>query len=306
MIFNILRNIFRNILLNIKYLNKHLNFIIFCIFILYYGKTHLKFVILCDLGYNRFMRIELLYVHKVNKNSAYRVNSHFHDFWQLEIVTSGYIDTVIDGKCFTLNSRDMLLIKPGIEHGFVYKFPDISWITFKFNTTSPDIEADDYSVIRHSSFTGRLIASIEAIVHDAILEDYEKIAIEGHVEAILRYMQSSDFIHPENVRSNITEDITGFIRSRNGKPVTINEIAKKMLYSRSHISKVFKQQTGQSLKSYIDKTRLDKAKEMLLYSDFSISDIAFALGFKDVYSFSRFFKKHTASCPKAYRKNNQL
>jgi AraC-like DNA-binding protein len=295
---------------------------------LYYGKIHYKLVILCDLDYNNLMNINLLYVHKVNRDSASKVNCHFHDFWQLEIVTGGCIDAMINGKCFALNSRDMLLIRPGIEHGFVYNFPDISWISLKFsaaftdsdtdtntdtntdtdtgNETLPVIDVDDYTVIRYSPFTGRLIASLEAIVQNAILEDYEKIVIEGHIEAILRYIHSDSYIHPESVRSTIIDDITSFIKSCNGKPVTVNEIAKKLSYSRSHISKEFKQQTGQSLKSYIDKTRLDKAKEMLLYSDFSISDIAFALGFKDVYSFSRFFKKHAASCPKIYRKNNRF
>jgi len=133
------------------------------------------------------------------------------------------------------------------------------------------------------------------------MEDYEKKVIEGHIEAIFGFIQSKDFNKHTDRKNMVIEDISAFVRSRNGKPVTINELSDRFSYSRSHISKEFKRHTGLGLKEYIDKIRLGKSKEMLSYSDFSISQIAFELGFKDIYSFSRFFKKHTTYCPKTYR-----
>jgi len=93
-----------------------------------------------------------------------------------------------------------------------------------------------------------------------------------------------------------------YIKSQNGRRVTINELAEKFSYSRSHLSKIFKQEYGMSLKSYIDTLRLEKAKEMLAYSERTISEIAHELDFKDIYTFSRFFKRNTGLSPKHYRK----
>ncbi len=58
------------------------------------------------------------------------------------------------------------------------------------------------------------------------------------------------------------------------------------------------------MKAYIDKARLAKAEEMLTYSEFNISMIAHELGFRDLYSFSRFFKSHTGISPREYMKKH--
>lgn len=248
------------------------------------------------------MNTTLLYVQKIQRNRLSGTSLHSHDFWQLEIVTHGRIFADVQGEKIVLEEWDVLLIKPGTEHGFNYEVPGISWISFKFDT---DEDICDFSkiIVRHSPCTRRMISYLEAIIQNTILKDYEKKMIAGHIEAIFCYIRSDEFLKPSDKISTIIEDIKCYIRSRNGKPVSVNELAEKFSYTRSHISKVFKKQTGHELKEHIDSVRLDKAKEMLCYSDFSIANVAFELGFADIYSFSRFFKKHAAVSPRYYRKN---
>jgi len=257
---------------------------------------------LCDLDYNPLMKTKLYYLQKCEKSSPDKTGYHSHDFWQLEIVTYGCLHAMIGDEPIVLNTGDMLLIKPSTEHTFIYETSRISWITIKFDTT--ESISDTGLTIRHSLFTSRLISSLETILYSTILQDYEKKLVEGHIESLFYYIRSKDFSKPADRNNLLLREIFEYIREKNGKPVFINDLAENLSYTRSHISKEFQKLTGQSLKAYIDRVRLDKSKEMLLYSDFSISDIAFELGFADIYSFSRFFKKHTAVCPKEYKKKS--
>lgn len=246
------------------------------------------------------MNTKLIYIHKHKRPKILKTNSHSHDFWQLEIVTYGPINAVVCGENISLNTRDMLLIRSGCEHEFIYETSGVSWITLKFST-GENIINPFREIIRTSFFTDKLISSLEAIIRSTILEEYEKKVVEGHIESIFCYINSNDFTRTANKKATVISNVTGYIRRQGGKPLSVANIAAKLSYTRSHLSKEFKKQTGENLKSYIDRMRVEKAREMLYHSGFSISDISSELGFKDIFSFSRFFKQHTGASPKEYR-----
>ena len=73
----------------------------------------------------------------------------------------------------------------------------------------------------------------------------------------------------------------------------------------SYLSLLFKKNTGGTFVSYLTGLRIDKAKELLKYSDDRIIEIAEKCGYKDVYYFSHSFKKHVGIPPKKYRENQK-
>lgn len=81
-------------------------------------------------------------------------------------------------------------------------------------------------------------------------------------------------------------------------------IVDKMLMSRSSLYSKFKELTGQSLGNYIDDYRLGRAKDMLVTSDMTMSEISDALGFSTQRYFSTFFKKKTGISPTQFRVEN--
>lgn len=70
------------------------------------------------------------------------------------------------------------------------------------------------------------------------------------------------------------------------------------------LSKAFKQMVGINFIDYLTKLRMDKAKELLLYSDMKINDIAENVGYRHSY-FNRIFKKQMGVPPSQFRKLNQ-
>lgn len=244
------------------------------------------------------MGIWLYNLHFGSRNSG-TVKLHSHDFWQLEIVTKGVIRNLLRGEALTLEAGDLLLIPPGWEHEFTYDQPGASWITFKFGRDGECFGQGGR--IGGTPFTDRLVAAFRTAIRSSTLKDYESVYVCGFLETVFHYLHSDDYRGTGKPPHPLLHQITEKVRSRNGRAITVNELAEALSYTRSHLSKKFKQLTGENLKTYIDKLRMEKVQEMLRYSEFSIPELAADLGFSDIYSFSRFVKKHTGVSPRRFQ-----
>lgn len=85
--------------------------------------------------------------------------------------------------------------------------------------------------------------------------------------------------------------------------LSLYEISKQIGISSSHLSKVFSQETGETMTEYITATRIGKAKEMLKTTRCKTFEIAFQVGYSDQHYFSNLFKKVTGMTPMEYRKH---
>ena len=85
------------------------------------------------------------------------------------------------------------------------------------------------------------------------------------------------------------------------KPINLKEVSGRFSYSLSSIKRIFKEETGCSIISYLNNLRMVRAKEMLLSSDIAIGEIAFMLGYSSVYYFSLAFKKKWGVSPSSFR-----
>lgn len=82
---------------------------------------------------------------------------------------------------------------------------------------------------------------------------------------------------------------------------TIDAVAKEVGISPRHFKRRFKQATGELPLKYLQRTRIDAAREMLETTRDSTDEITWAVGYQDVSSFCRLFKQTTDLSPKAYR-----
>lgn len=90
-----------------------------------------------------------------------------------------------------------------------------------------------------------------------------------------------------------------FIDSNFTQALTIDQIARAAGMSEYHFFRLFKQTIGLSPYQYILSCRLNNSVK-LLKTDHSVSDVAIAMGFSDIYAFSKAFKKHFGVSPKGY------
>lgn len=83
--------------------------------------------------------------------------------------------------------------------------------------------------------------------------------------------------------------------------ISLNELSKTNNYSTSRFSNLFKQKTGYAPIDYFIQMKMQKACQQLDFSDKSIKDVAYTLGFDDPYYFSRRFRKIIGLSPSKYR-----
>ncbi|WP_322923239.1 response regulator [Paenibacillus campi] len=96
-----------------------------------------------------------------------------------------------------------------------------------------------------------------------------------------------------------------YIRQHYGDDqLSLYEVSKQLAVSSSHLSKIFSQETGQTMTDYLTLLRIGKAKELLKMTRHKTFEIAFQVGYKDPHYFSNLFKKITGLTPTEYRKHN--
>jgi transcriptional regulator GlxA family with amidase domain len=87
---------------------------------------------------------------------------------------------------------------------------------------------------------------------------------------------------------------------------TIDTIAREVGVSPRHFKRRFKTATGDLPSKYLQRVRIEAAKQRLETSRDTIEEITWAVGYRDVSSFSRLFKQHTEISPRAYREKFYL
>lgn len=83
--------------------------------------------------------------------------------------------------------------------------------------------------------------------------------------------------------------------------ITLEAVAEAVKISPCHLSRIFKQDTGRSLVDFVQQERIEAAKHMLIYSDFTMAAISQYLYFSTQSYFIRIFKKYVGMTPGQYR-----
>jgi AraC-like DNA-binding protein/ligand-binding sensor protein len=86
-----------------------------------------------------------------------------------------------------------------------------------------------------------------------------------------------------------------------GEPVTLGDVAKLAGLSDSHFCRLFREVTGLTLTDYVNRCRIEWAKEELLKKERRVSEIAFEVGYQSLSQFNRNFLRLTGSAPSSWR-----
>ena len=101
--------------------------------------------------------------------------------------------------------------------------------------------------------------------------------------------------------SKLAIDVANYVQQHLSYPITTQAIADALYMSRPHLSKKFKEETGENLGDFIAKQKIEEAKRLLKYTDKPLLSIAVYLGFSSQSHFTRVFKKVTGKTPSEYR-----
>ncbi|MDF1567808.1 MAG: AraC family transcriptional regulator [Spirochaetaceae bacterium] len=94
-----------------------------------------------------------------------------------------------------------------------------------------------------------------------------------------------------------------FIRRHFTDKVSLEDVASEVSLSPTYFSRLFKEESGQSFKSYLNDLRIGEAKNLLRETDLQLIDVASTVGFEDQSYFSRVFRNIVGISPGRYRRS---
>lgn len=104
--------------------------------------------------------------------------------------------------------------------------------------------------------------------------------------------------------SDIIVRIKEYIHNNYSNELSIQILADYVFFSVNYLCKVFKDETGLTIKQYINDVRMDKAKELLKDPSNKVADVALKIGYDKIHGFLKMFKEYTGMTPSEYRKRN--
>jgi len=116
--------------------------------------------------------------------------------------------------------------------------------------------------------------------------------------------EAFQFLNEGNSSGYIIRQTIAYIEAHYAEKLSLNMLAAQVYISSVYLSNLFKKITGKTITEYIQKVRIDKAKDLLRNPELSIGDIAEQIGYPDIKYFSQVFKNSTGVTPSSFR--NQL
>ncbi|NLK20557.1 MAG: AraC family transcriptional regulator [Epulopiscium sp.] len=275
---------------------------------------------MCDLGITpQCFNPKVFYV--VKKMMDREIDYHCHDHIELHYILSGSCVYKINDNLYTVKKGDIIVLNPNIHHKnilseeqetleFLIGFTNIYIKNLPKNHL---INESDVPIIHLLKYHKEFFETCNSILLEQQKGDpgnnlMLKALVMKCIILLLREtlwkeqpieFQGCDF--ESSNKTYIVNRIISFINENYMGEISLGKIANNMYLSSVYISKIFKEETGESPINYLIKTRLKKALEIMETSDLSIKEIAKKVGYSDAYYFSKLFKKYYGYPPSRHK-----
>jgi len=114
--------------------------------------------------------------------------------------------------------------------------------------------------------------------------------------------KTMDYVNEVERSMTIMDKVKKFVKEHFHENITKLEVANAVFLTPDYLGKIFKAKEGVTLKTYINQFRIQRAKELLVSTEETISNIAADVGFDNLSYFSTIFKKEVGMSPNQYKK----
>ena len=227
-----------------------------------------------------------------------------HRSYELLYVYEGGLDIQLPSGNYSLQPHDLIIYRS--EAADIEIHPGCSYLTAVFDVN----QRKALHILDH---TFHCTSELQQILWKLLIESgensyYTKTLMVCYLqESLLLLMQFYETISHKTLisdntpgRNDLLSEILAYMNKRLTEPVTIEEICHEFYISRSSLQALFKTHLNTSPKNYLLNIKLQKSKELIRQDQYTISEIAYMLGFSSIHYFSRLFKKYFNTTPSAY------
>lgn len=219
-------------------------------------------------------------------------------------VESGELELTANAECLTLSAGALALIPPGQWHAL--SFASSSEQRYqRLLVTHPLESANDTICFTYPAHPAFLVAVMDELgreLHQA------SPASSRQVQLLLNWLYAA--ATPQSAPAQMaasfkTARILHQMEETCHLPFSLESIAAASGLSKFHFSRHFKESIGQTPLQFVISCRMERARQLLLTSEQSVSDIAGLCGYKSATQFHAAFTRHSGSTPKRFREQQQ-
>ena len=250
----------------------------------------------------------------INDQTKKDFSYHYHDFHKIIVFISGKVTYHIEGKAYHLKPRDILLVsqgaihKPEIDPSVPYE-RYIFWIRDdlscqELNTCFQKANDRSFNLVRADSALQErlkdLLPEIQQTLQnthfgDPILKDALFTQFMIYINRI--FLRTSSSPDKKTYSSDTqVEQLLKYINRNLSENLSIDQLANRFFFSKYHMMRKFKNETGYTIHNYITSKRLLMARS-LISQGMPVMKAAQASGFHDYTTFVRAYKKQFGKAP---------
>lgn len=234
-------------------------------------------------------------MNKINTNIveiSKKVNCHNHSYAQIVIPLESYVYIQTEYEDFIIDDKSLGFIPPNCYHKYRSESGKKSLI---INIPEKMIKKTDMDKFKLGS---------RILIDDRISILIKLINMEIHENPDSESVKYLYFYLYDKIIERKESKSMEYINKHYNEDININQLASIEHYNVNYYSEWFKKQTGMCPRIYIQKLRIEKAKELLITTNYSISEISNQVGYDHSSSFCRVFKVLQNMSPTKYRKLN--
>lgn len=259
------------------------------------------------------------------------VRPHWHYFCEVIYILEGCANMQYNDTLYSLQKGDMILFHPRTIHSITaenagsLKYVVLKFDINKFNISSPyapklrttfkQAEQQQMNVFFDAKQAMQL--NVPFLFQNCLSEIQERhygydLMLQNHIYSLLmnivRHWLTCGFvIQMDTAESDYDIDsITEYIDACMGEELRVSDIAAKCNMSYSNFAKKFQENYGMSCKEYIERMRIFKVEEFLLFTDHPLNYICQETGFSDCSHLIKSFKQYRGVTPKQFRLSHKL
>jgi Transcriptional regulator containing an amidase domain and an AraC-type DNA-binding HTH domain len=226
--------------------------------------------------------------------------------YDLFYVWSGEGEVILNGESYEVGKGSCFLFRPG-DHTSATHNPQkplvLTYIHFDVTEPVERIPVPYRQLADTIEFENLLSRYIRLFLVETFAAEIEARLI---LKQLMIHLLRDDRNEPvERKASNqLTEsihEVANYIRQHPGIQHRVDDLAARAGLSSRYFSIKFKELIGTSVQTYMIRTRIERAQHLLLHAGMNVTEVADALGYRDIFFFSRQFKQYTGKSPSELR-----
>lgn len=264
------------------------------------------------------------YMYSFNTSQSYTFNSHLHKCYEFVHIIHGQLLYTVEGTDYMLSDGDVIMTNPVELHsfsfpkecgyqreflhiypGFLNQFPEIisqlnSRKSGYFNCIPAKL-ADKYGI-------DVIFRGIEKYCKNPVVEtDFMVLTYTLQLAAIIKQIlrEETEDCEKKSFSDKKTNSISLYIDRHYRENITVDTIANATFMSSGYASRIFKKETGITIKAYLNFRRITHAKNLIMQGEKATTIFA-DCGFSDYSTFYRSFVKYVGMTPDEFKHTHNL